>query len=56
MDTKESNYVLSELGKLLTDVMDLDPDFNHLSPDNEEDIKNQAWMRLRNIAQALKES
>lgn len=56
MDKKESNYVLSELGKLLTDVMDLDPDFNHSSPDNEEDIKNQAWMRLRNIAQALKES
>lgn len=25
MDKKESNYVLSELGKLLTDVMDLDP-------------------------------
>lgn len=56
MDKKESNYVLSELGKLLTDVMDLDPDFNHLSPDNEEDIKNQTLMRLRNLAQALKES
>lgn len=47
---------MSELGKLLTDVMDLDPDFNHLSPDNEEDIKNRTLMRLRNIAQALKES
>lgn len=56
MDKKESNYVLSELGKLLTDVMDLDPDFNHLSPDDEEDIKNQTFMHLRNIAQALKES
>ncbi len=56
MDEKASNYVLSELGKLLTDVMDLDPDFNHLSQDNEEDIKNLALMRLTNIAQALKES
>lgn len=56
MDKKESNYVLSELGKLLTNVMDLDPDFNHLNQDNEEDIKNQALMRLRNITQALKES
>ena len=56
MDKKESNYVLSELGKLLTNVMDLDPDFNHLNPDNEEGIKDQALMSLRNITQALKET
>ena len=56
MDEKASNYVLSELGKLLTDVMDLDPDFNHLSSDDEENIKNLASMRLTNIAQTLKES
>lgn len=56
MDKKTSNYVLSELGKLLTDVMDLDPDFNHLSPDDEEDIKNQVLLCLTNIAQATEES
>lgn len=56
MDKKASNYVLSELGKLLTDVMDLDPDFNHLSPDDDENIKNLVLMRLTNIAQTLKES